>query len=79
MQFGIHFGKAKGHSKAIVNFTKNIFINFKIFIPKHSRNKPFLNQSMASGQPLEIFQRLKPHPVYNTDFSVTFCSMYVSQ
>ena len=34
MQFGIHFGKAKGHSKAMVNFTKNIFVTFKRFIPK---------------------------------------------
>ena len=26
-------------------------------------SKPFQNQSMASGQPLEIVQRLMPHPV----------------
>ena len=36
MQFGIHFGKAKGHSKAMVNFTKNFFATFKRFIPKQS-------------------------------------------
>ena len=36
MQFGIHFGKAKGHSKAMVNFTKKNFATFKRFIPKQS-------------------------------------------
>ena len=35
MQFGIHYGKAKGHSKAMVNFTKMIFVTFKSFVPKH--------------------------------------------
>ena len=34
MQFGIHFGKAKGHSKAMVNFTKIVFVTIKRFIPK---------------------------------------------
>ena len=34
MQFGVHFGKAKGHSKAMVNFTKMIFVTFKRFVPK---------------------------------------------
>ena len=34
MQFGVHFGKAKGHSKAMVNFTKVIFVTLKRFVPK---------------------------------------------
>ena len=34
MQFGIHFGKAKGHSKAMVKFTKMTFVTFKSFVPK---------------------------------------------
>ena len=34
MQFGIHFGMAKGHSKAMVNFTKIVFVTIKRFIPK---------------------------------------------
>ena len=42
MQFGIHFGKAKGHSKAIVNFTKNTFATFKRFIPKQSFSSKLL-------------------------------------
>ena len=36
MQFGIHFGKAKGHSKAMMNFIKIIFSIFKRFISKQS-------------------------------------------
>ena len=42
MQFEIHFGKAKGHSKAMVNFTKNLFYNLKRYLRNFFINKIFI-------------------------------------
>ena len=73
MQFGIHFGKAKGHSKAMVNFTKYLLYNFKRYTPKQFFYQQifYLNQSMASGQPPKIVQRHMAHPV-NVCFTKAF-------